>query len=75
MSVEPTVTGALVVLFVVGWLFQFVGHYLEGKKPAFLDDITGLIIGPLFVFVELLFLLGLKRDWQKIIERSFKKTK
>ncbi|MGO2511886.1 Mpo1 family 2-hydroxy fatty acid dioxygenase [Marinomonas polaris] len=60
-------------LFVVGWIFQFVGHYFEGKKPAFLDDITGLIIGPLFVFVELLFLLGLKRDWQQTIERSCEK--
>jgi uncharacterized membrane protein YGL010W len=60
-------------LFIVGWIFQFVGHYFEGKKPAFLDDVTGLIIGPLFVFVELLFLLGLKQDWQKTIERSCEK--
>ncbi|MCW4627689.1 MULTISPECIES: DUF962 domain-containing protein [Marinomonas] len=56
-------------LFVVGWVFQFVGHYFEGKKPAFLDDVIGLIIGPLFVFVELLFLLGLKRDWKTTIEQ------
>lgn len=60
------ITGA--GLFVVGWVFQFVGHYFEGKKPAFLDDVTGLIIGPLFVFVELLFLLGLKPGWKKTIE-------
>lgn len=45
-------------LFVVGWVFQFVGHFYEGKKPAFVDDISGLIIGPLFVACELLFLLG-----------------
>ncbi|WP_111638257.1 Mpo1 family 2-hydroxy fatty acid dioxygenase [Marinomonas shanghaiensis] len=57
-------------LFVVGWVFQFVGHYFEGKKPAFLDDVTGLIIGPLFVFVELMFLLGLKQDWKKTIEEN-----
>lgn len=56
-------------LFVVGWIFQFIGHFFEGKKPAFLDDVTGLIIGPLFVFVELLFLLGLKQDWKKSIEQ------
>lgn len=46
-------------LFFIGWLFQFVGHYFEGQKPAFLDDVIGLIIGPLFVLVEVLFLLGL----------------
>ena len=35
-------------LFVIGWIIQFVGHYYEGKKPAFVDDIMGLAIGPLF---------------------------
>ena len=46
-------------LFVVGWVIQFVGHYYEGRKPAFVDDVMGLAIGPLFVVVELLFALGL----------------
>src|SRR5256885_12287117 len=26
-------------IFAVGWVIQFVGHYYEGRKPAFLDDI------------------------------------
>ena len=46
-------------LFVLGWVLQFIGHYYEGKKPAFVDDIVGLVIGPLFVLAELLFMLGL----------------
>jgi uncharacterized membrane protein YGL010W len=29
-------------LFFVGWLFQFSGHYFEGRKPAFVDDLIGL---------------------------------
>jgi uncharacterized membrane protein YGL010W len=45
--------------FVVGWVFQFAGHFWEGRKPAFVDDIAGLIVGPLFVVVEALFALGL----------------
>ncbi|KAA0696664.1 DUF962 domain-containing protein [Halopseudomonas laoshanensis] len=45
-------------LFVVGWVFQFIGHFWEGKKPAFIDDVAGLIIGPLFVVAEALFMLG-----------------
>jgi uncharacterized membrane protein YGL010W len=49
-------------LFVVGWVFQFVGHYYEGKKPAFVDDIMGLAIGPIFVAAELAFELGLRKD-------------
>lgn len=56
-------------LFIVGWIFQFIGHYFEGKKPAFLDDVIGLIIGPLFVFVEFLFVLGVKDEWQQQINQ------
>lgn len=45
--------------FVVGWLIQFVGHYYEGRKPAFADDVTGLLVGPMFVVLEMLAALGL----------------
>ena len=55
-------------LFVVGWLIQFAGHYFEGKKPAFFDDIMGLAIGPLFVAAELAFLLGLCKDLKAAVE-------
>ena len=44
--------------FVLGWAIQFVGHYYEGKKPAFVDDLRGLLIGPMFVVGEGLFALG-----------------
>lgn len=55
-------------LFVVGWIFQFVGHYFEGRKPAFVDDLSGLIIGPLFVAAELGFMLGLRKPLRQAIE-------
>lgn len=55
-------------LFVVGWVFQFVGHHYEGRKPAFLDDIMGLAIGPLFVLAEAGFLLGLRKEVEREIE-------
>ena len=60
--------GSGVGLFVIGWAIQFVGHYYEGRKPAFVDDVTGLIVGPLFVVAELAFLLGLRHDLQRAIE-------
>jgi len=44
--------------FVVGWIIQFAGHYYEGRKPAFADDLVGLLVGPMFVVMELLALLG-----------------
>ncbi len=55
--------------FVVGWIFQFIGHYFEGKKPAFVDDIIGLLIGPLFVLAEALFVLGFYKDLANYIEQ------
>ncbi|BAP42769.1 putative membrane protein [Pseudomonas sp. StFLB209] len=56
-------------LFVTGWIIQFIGHYYEGRKPAFIDDVTGLIIGPLFVVAELAFLLGMRKELQQAIEK------
>ncbi|WP_411381618.1 DUF962 domain-containing protein [Pseudomonas sp. MPB26] len=56
-------------MFVVGWVIQFVGHYYEGKKPAFVDDVSGLIVGPLFVVAELAFLLGLRQGLKQQIEQ------
>lgn len=55
-------------MFVVGWVIQFVGHYYEGKKPAFVDDVSGLIVGPLFVVAELAFLLGVRQELKRQIE-------
>jgi len=43
---------------VVGWVIQFVGHYYEGRKPALVDDIRGLLVGPMFVMGEAMFSLG-----------------
>ena len=55
-------------LFAVGWVIQFVGHYYEGRKPAFADDLVGLIVGPLFVVAEWAFALGLRKEVQAAIE-------
>lgn len=44
--------------FFVGWVIQFVGHYYEGRKPAFVDDLVGLLVGPMFVMAEWLFAAG-----------------
>lgn len=55
-------------LFVVGWVLQFIGHYFEGRKPAFVDDLMGLIIGPLFVVAEAGFTLGLRPEVRAAVE-------
>lgn len=42
-----------VVLFVVGWVFQFVGHWYEGKRPEFLNDWRFLFVGLRWWFMKL----------------------
>ena len=57
--------------FVVGWVIQFIGHYYEGRKPAFVDDLAGLLVGPMFVTAEVLFALGLCQPLHaEIVQRA-----
>lgn len=45
---SPFVAGlwkAGLALFLVGWTFQFVGHYFEGKPPEFMKDWRFLFVG------------------------------
>lgn len=62
-------------MFVVGWIFQLVGHVWEGKKPAFVDDLVGLLIGPLFIVAEAGFFIGLGRHVNEEIERAVGPTR
>ena len=54
--------------FVLGWLLQLAGHAWEGRKPAFVDDLVGLLVGPLFVVAEAAFLLGLRKPLRAAVD-------
>lgn len=41
-------------IFVLAWIGQFIGHSIEGKRPSFLTDISYLLVGPVWVFYDLL---------------------
>jgi uncharacterized membrane protein YGL010W len=43
-----------IAAFVIGWVFQLVGHRFEGTKPKFLENLVYLLIGPLYFFEETL---------------------
>ena len=47
-------------IFIIGWIIQFIGHYYEKAKPAFVDDLSQFLIGPLFLMAEVYFMLGLE---------------
>jgi uncharacterized membrane protein YGL010W len=54
---------AAAALFLVGWSFQFLGHAVfERRRPAFVDDLSQTLIGPMFVVAKLLVWLGMRPD-------------
>ena len=41
------------VLFLVGWAFQFIGHAFEGKPPEFFHDWRFLFVGLRWWFAKI----------------------
>jgi uncharacterized membrane protein YGL010W len=40
-------------LFVSGWVLQFIGHYVyEKRSPAFFQNLTHLLVGPLWILAK-----------------------
>ncbi|WP_196139697.1 DUF962 domain-containing protein [Aliikangiella sp. G2MR2-5] len=56
-----------VAVFIVAWIIQFIGHHFEKAKPAFVDDLNQLLIGPFFLMAEVYFMLGLEKSLEKAI--------
>lgn len=51
---DNSVSNVLVlILFIIGWIILFIGHYFEGKSPAFLENILQIFIAPMFLVSEL----------------------
>lgn len=57
-----------IVTFIFGWVLQFVGHGFEKAKPAFVDDLNQLSIGPLFLLAELYFYFGLNKSLEQEVK-------
>ncbi|OFW98337.1 MAG: hypothetical protein A3D94_06055 [Alphaproteobacteria bacterium RIFCSPHIGHO2_12_FULL_66_14] len=62
LGADSAVWVAFAVLFVGGWVLQFLGHYYEGKRPALLDNIFQGFIGPMFLVAETMVVMGHRRD-------------
>jgi len=46
------------VLFVAGWILQFVGHAFEGQRPAFVQNGVHLLVGPMWILSRVLERVG-----------------
>jgi uncharacterized membrane protein YGL010W len=64
VAVWPFADSALVFLaaFVGGWIIQLVGHAFEGRRPALADNLLQVFNAPLFLTVEVLLLLGIRKE-------------
>lgn len=49
-----------VVVFVLAWIGQFIGHIFEGKRPSFFKDVQFLLIGPAWLMSWLYKRLGIE---------------
>ncbi|CAD5373814.1 Predicted membrane protein [Rubrivivax sp. A210] len=56
-------------LFFCGSVVQLIGHYYEGRKPAFADDGVGALVAPMFVMMEMLARAGCFKGLIAEIER------
>lgn len=59
-------------IFVAAWILQFVGHgKFEGRAPALLDNLMqALLLAPLFVWLEILFFFGYRRELQARVDKQ-----
>jgi uncharacterized membrane protein YGL010W len=60
--------------FIGGWMFQFIGHAWEGRRPALADNLFQGFIGPMFIMAEVLMALGLKQDLKAVVDDSSTKA-
>lgn len=51
---------ASLIIFVVAWVGQFIGHKIEGAKPSFFEDLQFLLIGPMWLLHFIYKKIGLK---------------
>ncbi len=56
----PALWLVCLVIFVLSWAGQLIGHKIEGKKPSFLDDLKFLLIGPVWLLHFILKKLSIK---------------
>ena len=56
---RPYIIEISILLFAFGWILQFLGHFIEGKRPSFFEDLRYFLIGPLFVVQKVISKFGI----------------
>lgn len=73
----PTKLGlwAFLITFILGWGLQLYGHFIEGKKPAFMINVCQALVAPLFLTAELFFMAGYMTDLKEQIYGAVEEPK
>ena len=69
ISTDSAIWTLFAVLFVGGWALQFLGHFYEGRRPAFLSNLFQALIGPMFLMAEIFFALGWRLGLRRRVEQ------
>ncbi|VEG91608.1 Mpo1 family 2-hydroxy fatty acid dioxygenase [Legionella spiritensis] len=56
-----------VIFLVLGVVLQLSGHFIEGRKPAFMDNMKQALIAPLYLTAELCFMAGFMKSLQETL--------
>lgn len=70
---DPTLTFQVALgVHIVSWIAQFIGHgAFEGRAPALMDNLVqAIFLAPMFVWLEMLFKLGYRRELQARVEKA-----
>lgn len=57
-----------IAVFVAGWVIQMIGHFFEGKKPAFFANFIQLLIAPIFLVAEAAVMIGWRKDLHDVMQ-------
>ena len=59
---------AFAVAFIGGWILQLIGHAIEGRRPALVDNFFQIFVAPVFLVAEALFAFGARTELQREVE-------
>ena len=63
------VNGIFAFTFIAGWILQLLGHRIEKRRPALVDNFMQVFSAPLFLVSELVFRFGLRQSLAMQVEK------
>ncbi len=62
------VNGIFAFTFISGWILQLLGHRIEKRRPALVDNFMQVFSAPLFLISELVFSFGYRQSLARQVD-------